>query len=239
MGAARILMDSGPACISMDRGRESGHNHTVINSFFSSMGSRENIPLTVAFAVTVSLILAWMSPAEATLGQAVKLVYVHAALMWVAFGILTIAGGTGLLYAFWRRSTLLAWSNGSVATAVGLLVFTGFLGLVTAKVTWGGISWSEPRLLMLGEIILVGLVAALVALVSRPSIYVALVNLAFAGVAWWLLIATERIIHPVSPIFSSESVTIKIFPLLITAGFAFAGVQMVRYLVDPRARKRD
>lgn len=209
----------------------------MISSFLASLGSRENIPLTVAFAVTVSIVLAWMSPAEATLGAIIKLVFVHAALMWVAFGLLTLGGVMGLIYVFRRRPSILAWSNGSVATAVGLLVFTGLLGLVTAKISWGGVNWSEPRLLMLGEIIVAGLVVMLIAALRGPSIYPALANALFAIAAWGLLFRTERVVHPVSPIFTSDSLAIKIFPLLITASFAFAGVQIVRFLIDPAGPK--
>ncbi|MDP1808172.1 MAG: hypothetical protein Q8L35_01370 [Actinomycetota bacterium] len=78
-----------------------------------------------------------MGPSEATLGDAVKLIYVHAALMWVGFGL--------------------------------------------------------------------------------------------AVIAWVLVIRTERVIRSVSPIFSSDSTAVKVFPLLISVMIAFAGLQVVRY----------
>ncbi len=211
----------------------------MVGGFLSSLGSRENIPLVAAFAVIVSVILTWLSPAEATLGQAVKLVYMHAALMWVAFGLLTIGAVLGLLFLVLRRRSFLAWSYGSMATAVALLVTTGLLGSLTAQITWGGINWSEPRLLMLGQLLLVGLAALAVAGFSSSSLLQSGVNILFAIVAWVLLFRTQLVMHPGSPIFQSDSLAIKIFPLLITASLAFAALQIARYLAAGVTAKTD
>lgn len=211
----------------------------MVGNFFLLLGSRENIPLVAAFAVIVSIVLAWLSPAEATLGQAVKLVYVHAALMWVAFGLLSVGAILGLLFIVLRRRSLSAWSYGSTATAVALLLTTGLLGSLTAQVTWGGINWSEPRLLMLGEILLAGLAVLAVAGLSSSALLQSASNILFAIVAWTLLFRTELVIHPDSPIFSSESLAIKIFPLLITASLAFAALQTARYLAAGVTDKAD
>ncbi len=211
----------------------------MVTKFFTNLGSRENIPLVVAFAVVVAVVLAWLSPAEASLGEAVKLVYMHAALMWVAFGLLTVAAVLGLAYLGFRRPSLIAWSNGSVVAAIGLLLGTGLLGLLTAKVTWGGINWSEPRLTMLGQILLIGVAVIAVAKLSPSSALQAVANIFLGGVAWWLLFSTERVVHPDSPIFASDSIAIKVFPLLITASLAFAALQVVRYLVAGAEERRS
>ena len=223
----------------MDRGRESVDNPGMVSNFFSFLGSRENIPLVVAFAVIVSVVLAWLSPAEATLGQAVKLVYMHAALMWVAFGLLTLGAILGLLFLVLKRRSLSAWSYGSTATAMALLLTTGLLASLTAQITWGGMNWSEPRLLMLGEILLAGLAVLVVAGLSSSAALQSATNILFAIVAWGLLLRTELVMHPDSPIFKSESLAIKIFPLLITASLAFAALQVARYLAASPADKVD
>lgn len=223
----------------VDTGCEKVDNLSVFSRFFVVLSSRENIPLLAAFAVIVSVILAWLSPAEATLGQAVKLVYMHAALMWVAFGLLSVGAILGLLFLVLRRRSLSAWSYGSAATAVALLLMTGLLGSFTAQVTWGGINWSEPRLLMLGEILLAGMAVLAVAGLGFSAVAQSATNILFAIIAWVLLLRTELVIHPDSPIFSSESLAIKIFPLLITASLAFASLQGARYLASGVADKPD
>ena len=193
---------------------------------------RENIPLAIAAAVVLAVVLAYMAPAEATLGEAVKLVYVHAALMWVGFGMLTLGGLAGLLSWFWRRGSALDWSYGFLYVGLGLLLATGVLGTVTAKITWGAVFWGEPRLAMLGEILAAGAVTVAAGKLSNSEILAAGGNLAFAAVAWVLVLRTELVIHPASPIFSSESAAIRVFPLLITVVLAAAGLLAVRYLAE-------
>jgi len=191
--------------------------------------SRENIPLLVAGAVLLTAVLAWLAPAEATLGEAVKLVYVHAALMWVGFGLLTFGGAAGVLYALRRNEALIVWSSGTAVAGIMMLIATGLMGMLTAKITWGAVFWAEPRMLMLGQILGAGLIATLAGRISGSKSVTGAANFGLAVVAWVLVIRTERIIHPVSPIFRSDSTAIKVFPLLITAMIAFAGLQAVRY----------
>ena len=199
---------------------------------FEALGSRENIPLLVALAVVVTVALAFMAPAEATLGQAAKLVYVHAALMWVAFGVLTWGGLAAAGFLVARRQRLLGWSAGLIGAGITLFVMTGLLGMATAVITWGGVFWGEPRLKMLFGLLIVGGLTLIVGRLGNDSARSA-ANIFFSAVAWFLLFRTERVIHPVSPIFSSDSLAIKIFPLLITASLAFAALQLVRYWANP------
>ena len=196
---------------------------------WKALGRRENIPLISATAIILSLILAWMSPAEATLGAAVKLVYLHAAIMWVGFGLLTIGGIAGLLYVFWRKKKLIDWSCGSSFVGTSVIFITGILGAITAKITWGAIYWAEPRMAMLGWIMAAALIIGAAIKLSESSVIAGVANCALAIIAWTLLIRTERVVHPGSPIFSSDSLTIKIFPLLITGFIAIASLQIVRY----------
>ena len=86
-----------------------------MNSVFmiKILRSRENIPLFVAGSVLLAVVFAWLAPAEATLGEAVKLVYVHAALMWVGFALSTSGGVAGVAYLFRRKDALIAWSSGA------------------------------------------------------------------------------------------------------------------------------
>jgi hypothetical protein len=191
--------------------------------------NRENIPILVAGAVLISVLLAWLAPSEATLGDAVKLIYVHAALMWVGFTFLTIGGVTGGGYLLWRRDALINWSYGSSFVGVAFLLVTGILGAVSAKVTWGAVFWAEPRMAMLGRILFAAVIAALAGRISGSKTLGGAADFGLAVIAWVLVIRTERVIHPVSPIFSSDSAAVKVFPLLITAMIAFAGLQVVRY----------
>jgi len=194
--------------------------------------NRENTPLFIAAAVALAAGLAWLSPAEATLGNAVKLVYVHAALMWVGFGLLTLGGLAGATFLLWRKEALILWSTGCSVMGLALLIGTGILGTVTAKITWGAVFWTEPRLMMLGQILLVGLAAFFSFRLSGSKVVAGVANLCLAIVAWVLVLRTEKVIHPDSPIFASDSAAIKIFPLLITVMIAIAALLAIRYWVS-------
>lgn len=199
---------------------------------FQFLRSRENIPLFIAAAVALGALLAWLSPAEATLGNAVKLVYVHAALMWVGFGLLTFGGFAGATFLVWRKDALIFWSTGSEVMGLALLLGTGVLGAVTAKITWGSVFWAEPRMMMLGQILIAGIVAFLSHRLSGSKVVAGTANVFVAVVAWVLVLRTEKVVHPDSPIFASDSAAIKIFPLLITAIIAIAAVLAIRYWVS-------
>ena len=191
--------------------------------------SRENIPLVSAAAILLMVVFAWFAPAEATLGKAVKLVYVHAAMMWVGIGLISLGGIAGLLFLFFRNEAIIRWSSGSAVVGVALFALTGFLGAVTAKITWGGVFWAEPRMAMLGQIFFVAAVAAIAVRISGSKTIAGLANLGLGIITWVLIIRTERVIHPDSPIFRSDSTAIKVFPLLIAAMITIAGLQIVRY----------
>lgn len=191
--------------------------------------SRENIPLIGAAAVILMVLLAWLAPAEATLGKAVKLVYVHAAMMWVGIGLISLGGIAGLLFLVFRNEALISWSSGSAVVGVALFAITGLLGAVTAKITWGAIFWAEPRMVMLGQIFLVAFLIAIVVRVSGSKTIAGLANFILGITTWVLLIRTERVVHPDSPIFRSDSIAIKVFPLLIAGMITIAGLQFVRY----------
>ncbi len=204
-----------------------------------SLGRRENIPLISAIAIILSLVLAWLAPAEATLGKAVKLVYLHAAIMWVGLGLLTIGGAAGILYVFWRKKGLIDWSCGSSFVGIVLVFITGMLGAITAKITWGAIYWAEPRMAMLGWILVTAAAVGVVIKLSGSNVIAGLAVCGLAAISWTLLIRTERVVHPGSPIFNSDSLAIKVFPLLITVFMAIASLQIVRYWTTSSKREKQ
>jgi hypothetical protein len=191
--------------------------------------SRENIPLLAAGAVALAAVALRLAPAEATLGQSVRFVYLHAALMWVGFGLLTVGGIAGWAFLIRRSKRLLEWSNGCSVVGLGLIVTTGLLGIWTAKLTWGGMFWGEPRMAMLLKILAAGSAAVAVRKLGGPPVAGAAANGLVAAAAWAWLLGTRLVIHPANPIFTSESLAIKLFPVAIGFLLAFAAVQIVRY----------
>jgi len=162
----------------------------------------------------IALVTAF-APLEKTLGERIRLVYLHGAWVWagkISFACAALAGLAAL--AFRTRK----WADWSLALGrAGLVIWLSSLpmSLVVQQVNWGGIFWDEPRWripLAFGVAAL--LIQAALWLFNQPFIASA-VNLVF-GVALWLMLGgIENILHPDSPIFQSGSARIQVFFVLL------------------------
>lgn len=192
--------------------------------------SRENIPIIIAACIVAAVILTFLAPEEQTLGSSVKLVFMHAALMWVSFFMYTMSAVLSVIFLFNGKNNYFAWVGPMLWTGILILASTSLLGMITAELTWGGIAWREPRMLMLGEMLLASVLVVIInILLSNPKIK-AIFYLALTAAVWWLLLTTEKIIHPGNPIFSSDVWAIKLFPLAVTFFLAIAAIQLARWL---------
>lgn len=164
------------------------------------------------------MLLFWiaLAPAEARLGNLIKLVYVHGALVMVGLATFSVAGLLGLVALIIRRPI---WYRGTRAAGIAALIIWVLYVISAVVVTglaWGQwIAWNEPRVRATFMILLAAVALALVIrLVAHPT-FTALVHLAM-GVAPWIVTRQAEVIrHPVDPIGGSESATIQIFYLLI------------------------
>lgn len=194
----------------------------------------KSLPLFATVAFLLALFLIWLAPAEKSLGQAVKLVFLHAALMWVAFGLVTLQGLLSLISLLSPQKTTLERFNASTLTA-SLILFlaTGLLGMYTAVVTWGGVNWTEPRLFMLAEILALGLIVLGLKTLLNTTLG-SFVSLVFAFAVWFLVIRTELVMHPANPIFSSNSLTFKTVPVTASLLIASAIFALIFYLLPEK-----
>ncbi len=162
----------------------------------------------------IALVTAF-APLEKTLGERIRLVYLHGAWVWagkISFACAALAGLAAL--AFRTRK----WADWSLALGrAGLVIWLTYLpmSLVVQQVNWGGIFWDEPRWripLAFGVAAL--LIQAALWLFNQPFIASA-VNLVFGVALWWMLGGIENILHPDSPIFQSGSARIQVFFVLL------------------------
>lgn len=190
-----------------------------------------NLPL---FALGLSsLLLLWvvLAPAEARLGNLIKLVYVHGALVMVGLGTFSVAGLLGLVALIRQRPV---WHHGTHAASTAALIIWVLYVISAIAVTglaWGQwIAWNEPRVQVTFMILLAALALALVArLVAHPN-FTALTNLAM-GIAPWIATRQAEVIrHPVDPIGGSESASIQIFYLLIVLTVAGLAATLIAWL---------
>ena len=187
------------------------------------------VPSLVVLVVLI-VITAFAAPLDKTLGDKVRMVYVHGAIIRVVMAILVMAGGLGLAYLAIRRETVLDWAQATFEG--GLALWFVYLGtsVVTTLQSWGGIAWFEPRWMvtlqmsgLLPIVFVVGLI------VKNSKISAAL--FAVVPIVMMLLLAQARLVlHPLDPIGASGSSAIQLTYVVMLIWWALVGVQVVRGL---------
>ena len=192
-------------------------------------------PLFIGLGVLLILLL-WLSPGERTLGQIVKLVYLHGALVRTAIALFAISLPVNLVALINNKASWLAWGKALSWTAIGIWLAHTISSMVTTYAAWGVfIAWDEPLTRFTFNLAAVGLVVLVVTqLVANPR-FSALVFLLLAGIILILLPGLGIIRHPLDPIGTSTSATIRIFYaaiLLITLALAGLVVVWLRELIQ-------
>lgn len=177
----------------------------------------------VFFAVLTGALVS-IIPAEAILGDRIKLPIFHGALTWTSLASFTFLGLTALGFLALRRDAVYGWEVGFRAVSSVLWVISSVLGFIAALNTWdftasksspGALVMQDPRL-MAQLYVLLG-VAALLAiqlLVDTRTLKAVADAVFVAGM--WLLVADlfidpgKRALHPDSPVLNSDDLTIKL-----------------------------
>ena len=162
-------------------------------------------------------LIAVLGPEERTLGGNLRLVAVHGAWVWtgkLAFGLAALAGLAALVL---RRPQ---WPAASLDLGrTGLFFWLTYLpmSLLMMQLNWGGLFLDEPRWrIPFAFGVAAVLLQAALALFNHPDLTAA-GNLIFGAALWWRLGGTENILHPDSPIFSSDALRIQVFFIVLLA----------------------
>jgi hypothetical protein len=194
------------------------------------------------------LLVLWtvLAPAESRLGNVIKVVYVHGALVWaglLTFSLAGVLGAVALAVRYLVRSAGRAavWYRGTQAAALAaLIVWIVYVisSMVVTGMAWGQlIAWNEPRVRVTALILAAALLLAFVArLVNHPD-FTAGVNLAMGIVPWVMVQQVEAIRHPVDPIGGSESASIQLYYLLILLTVVALAMTLVAWLWVKAERK--
>ncbi len=174
------------------------------------------------------VITALASPLDKTLGDRVRMVYVHGAIIRVVMAILVIAGGLGAAYWVTRRDSVFDWAQ--AAFNGGLVLWIIYLGtsVVTTLQSWGGIAWFEPRWMVTLQMSgLLPIVFAVGVIVKNAKLSAALY--AIVPIVMMVLLAQARLVlHPLDPIGESGSSAIQLAYVIMLSWWALVGVQVVR-----------
>lgn len=172
-------------------------------------------PLMAACVLAASLVLIWM-PAEKTLGQVVKIVYLHGALSRAGMVGLVAAGVVGLAYLVSRRSSLLQWAQGLLVSGWGFWVAHFIVSMPATRLTWGPwVAWGEPRVTMTLQLMAAGLVVIAITRLVGDARFTALATLLLAVAVLVMAGYTGVIRHPLDPIGTSPSALLRLVYLML------------------------
>jgi hypothetical protein len=186
--------------------------------------------------VTFAAILLAVAPAEATLGNGIKAVYLHVALTWAGMAGLMVAGLLGLGAAVANRELWYDWAYTIAWVALAFHAGGTAMSVVAGNVNWGAMFWQEPRTRVALSLLAAG---AIVQVANswlpwgraKALLYPALVAYMIASTA-----TTPLVLHPRNPIATSDSAAIKLTfaGLFLLAALAVA---LLAYYWRPGSRK--
>jgi hypothetical protein len=150
-------------------------------------------------------------PAEKTIGQVIKIVYLHGALSRAGMLGFIASGVSGLLYFFRPIKAFLMWSAALVLSAWGFWTAHFLVSMPATRLTWGPwIALGEPRVTMTLQVIGVSLAVITISwLVSQPR-FTAAANLLLGAGVLLLAAQTGVLRHPLDPIGSSPSPLLRV-----------------------------
>jgi hypothetical protein len=167
-------------------------------------------PLFAACLLAAAVILILL-PAEKTLGQVIKIVYLHGALSRAGMVGFILAAIAGLAYLVARRPALIHWSQGLMWSGWAFWAVHFIVSMPATRLTWGPwIAWGEPRVVMTLQVLVAGLVVILVSWLLQNSYFTAAANLLFGGAFLLLAVNTGVLRHPLDPIGTSPSLEFRL-----------------------------
>ena len=172
---------------------------------------RKSPLLWLGLIIVAIAVITLLGPAEKSLGSNVRVVYLHGAWVWTGLISFAAAAGVGLAGLVFRQEKLNLWSRALGRT--GLVFWITYLpiSMWAMQTNWNGLYLAEPRWRVAFIFATGGLILQIgVALLEDP-IWASAANLVYALALFFALRATEDVMHPASPIFSSESWRIQLF----------------------------
>lgn len=173
---------------------------------------RSYLPAALIGLLILDGLLLWLSPAEQTLGQVVKLVYMHGALISTCMIAFVVAGALGLLWLLVRKMGLLRWLTAlQRATAVTWVIYL-LSSMWVTYMAWGvAIAWGEPRVAATIRVTLAVAVILIVTEIVKMPLLTAGGNVLLAVVVMVIIENAGVIRHPIDPIGTSNSASIQWF----------------------------
>jgi hypothetical protein len=180
--------------------------------------------------VGVTAAITTLGPTERSLGVNVHLVYLHGAWVWTALIAFATAAVFGLLGLLSKRSNLNQWSltSGRAGTFFWLIYIP--LSLWTMQANWNGLYLAEPRFKVAIDFAIAGILIQLGLAFLRNARWASVLNMTFFGTLWITLRNAEQVMHPPSPIMTSDSIAIRLYFFLLVGLCLLAAWQFSLWL---------
>ena len=194
---------------------------------FTRTPQKNSLVVYVALFVTL-IVLLYISPAEATLGNIVKIVYAHGAAERISMYAYLLGGGLGLVALAIKNASLARWAQAVAETAI-IFWFAQFVISAPAQVlAWGAFTIDEPRVSGALWILALTILVYLVARWVGENGWMALAAVANSVIVMIVLRGEIDILHPVDPIIGSDSMAIKLFYAAIVLAAGILAAQFAR-----------
>lgn len=194
----------------------------------------KKIPSSLILSLLTGMILIWLSPQDKSLGQVLKLIYLHGAL--INTGLFLFAGvGLVSMISIFRKSSDFSLLFAIEKTGIIFWITATITGTITSGLAWGGIFWGEPRLQAMILISLISISIYFLSTASERTEVISLLGMGLSLSVWILIIRAGRIMHPDNP-FGVSELSIRGFFVAITFVFLAASILTVRWLTDKRIK---
>jgi hypothetical protein len=178
--------------------------------------TRKRFSRLLLASVAVAAIILALMPAEKTIGQVIKIVYLHGALSRAGMLGLLAAGIAGAASLILRRPALARWTQGLLISGWAFWTAHFVVSMPATRLTWGPwIAWGEPRVTMTLQLVAAGLVILLVTWLLKDARFTGLAALLLAAAVVFLAARSGVIRHPLDPIGGSPSARLQIIYLLL------------------------
>lgn len=179
----------------------------------------------------IMILLTTAGTAEKSLGTNVRVVYLHGAWVWAAIVVFAAAGVTGLSGLITHRADLHEWSRALGWT--GLLFWITYLpiSMWAMQTNWNGLYLAEPRWRLALIFAVSGLLLQTGLYLIDQPVWTSAANLAFIAILGLALTGTKEVMHPRSPILTSDSSMIQIYFFSLIAVTLLTAWQIARLLL--------
>jgi hypothetical protein len=172
--------------------------------------------LLIALCAAAATLILLLMPAERTLGQVIKIVYLHGALSRAGMVGLIAAGVAAALFLVTGRAAAAAWGRGLLWSGWGFWTAHFIVSMPATRLTWGPwIAWGEPRVTMTLQMIAAGLIVIVVSYLVGNAKFSAAAALLLALATVFMVVSTGVLRHPLDPIGESPSASLRLIYLLL------------------------